>query len=33
MCDIKLEELKKYDIKKLPTLVVFETEKIIDVIE
>ena len=33
MCDIKLEELKKYDIKKLPTLVVFETEKIIDVVE
>lgn len=33
MCDIKLEDLKKYDIKKLPTLVVFETEKIIDVIE
>ena len=33
MCDIKLEDLKKYDIKKLPTLVVFETEKIIDIIE
>lgn len=33
MCDIKIEELKKYEIKKLPTLVVFETEKIIDVIE
>ena len=33
MCDIKIEDLKKYDIKKLPTLVVFETEKIIDIIE
>ena len=33
MCDIKLEDLKKYDIKKLPTLVVFETEKIIDIVE
>ncbi|MDQ7022776.1 MAG: hypothetical protein Q9M97_04565 [Candidatus Gracilibacteria bacterium] len=34
MCDIKLEELKKYnEIKIIPTLVVFQTEKIIDVIE
>ena len=33
MCDIKIEELKKYKIKKLPTLVVFETKKIIDIIE
>jgi len=33
MCDIKLEDLKKYDIKKLPTLVVFQTKEIIDVIE
>ena len=33
MCDIKIEELNKYDIKKLPTLVVFETEEIIDIIE
>jgi len=33
MCDIKIDELKTYDIKTLPTLVVFETEKIIDVIE
>lgn len=33
MCDIKIEDLKKYDIKKLPTLVVFETEKIIDIVE
>lgn len=33
MCDIKIDELSKYDIKELPSLVVFETEKIIDVIE
>ena len=33
MCDIKIEDLGKYDIKTLPTLVVFETEKIIDIIE
>ena len=34
MCDIKLEELKDYtEIKTFPSLVVFETEKIIDVIE
>lgn len=34
MCDIKLEELKKYpEIKTIPSLVVFETEKIIYIIE
>ena len=34
MCDIKLEDLKKYpEIKTFPSLVVFETEKIIDVVE
>ena len=33
MCDIKLEDLKKYKVKTLPTLVVFETEEIIDIVE
>jgi hypothetical protein len=33
MCDVKLEELKKYNIDKLPSLAVFETEKVIKIID
>jgi len=33
MCDIKIEELQKYWIKSFPSLVVFETEKVVKVID
>ena len=32
MCDLSLEELKKYKIEKLPSLVIFETEEIVKII-
>lgn len=33
MCDLDLKEIKKYKVKSIPSLVVFETEKAIKFIE
>jgi hypothetical protein len=33
VCDLKLDQLSKYNIKSQPSLVVFETKKVIKIIE